>query len=237
MPLYEAHTRFVLGSRVLHADETPVALLDPGAGKTKKAYIWAYARGAFDPEPGVVYDFCPGAGRSTRSSSSAKWIGHAGARRVRRLRRGPALRRAHRRRLPGACEAEVRRAVQGQRQRRGRRRRSSASPGCTSIEADARDLTRRAAPAMRQERSKPLWEELHVWLQARAHARARRQRHRQGDRLQPEPLDGADAQFLLDGDVPIDNNHLENQIRPWAMGRRKHGCSPAASWPASARRS
>ena len=25
---------------------------------------------------------------------------------------------------------------------------------------------------------------------------------------------------LLDGDVPVDNNHLENQIRPWAMGRR-----------------
>lgn len=24
---------------------------------------------------------------------------------------------------------------------------------------------------------------------------------------------------LLDGDVPVDNNHLENRIRPWAMGR------------------
>jgi transposase len=42
----------VLGSRVLHADETPIALLDPGRGKTRKAYMWAYARGAFDPEPG-----------------------------------------------------------------------------------------------------------------------------------------------------------------------------------------
>jgi transposase len=25
---------------------------------------------------------------------------------------------------------------------------------------------------------------------------------------------------LLDGDVPIDNNHIENQMRPWALGRR-----------------
>ena len=25
---------------------------------------------------------------------------------------------------------------------------------------------------------------------------------------------------LDDGDVPVDNNHLENQIRPWAMGRK-----------------
>lgn len=25
---------------------------------------------------------------------------------------------------------------------------------------------------------------------------------------------------LLDGEVPVDNNHLENLIRPWAMERR-----------------
>ena len=56
-PLYEALREFVLSARVLHADETPVAMLDPGAGKTRKAYVWAYARGAFDCVPGVIYDF------------------------------------------------------------------------------------------------------------------------------------------------------------------------------------
>ena len=25
---------------------------------------------------------------------------------------------------------------------------------------------------------------------------------------------------LVDGDVPIDNNHIENLMRPWAMGRK-----------------
>ena len=53
LPLYEAHRAFVLGSRVVHADETPIGLLDPGAGKTKKAYMWAYARGAFEDKPAV----------------------------------------------------------------------------------------------------------------------------------------------------------------------------------------
>ena len=53
---------FVLGARVVQADETPVALLDPGGGKTKKAYMWAYARGAFEPDPGVIYEFCTGRG-------------------------------------------------------------------------------------------------------------------------------------------------------------------------------
>ena len=61
-PLYEAHKRFVLSCPVLHADETPVAMLDPGAGKTKRAYIWAYARGELDAQQGVIYEFCLGRG-------------------------------------------------------------------------------------------------------------------------------------------------------------------------------
>ena len=70
-PLFDAHREFVLGSQVLHTDETPVNMLYPkghaGApsgpsGKTKRAYIWAYARGSFDTLPGVAYDFCVGRG-------------------------------------------------------------------------------------------------------------------------------------------------------------------------------
>ncbi len=34
-PLLDVHREFVLGSQVLHANETPVEMLDPGAGKTK----------------------------------------------------------------------------------------------------------------------------------------------------------------------------------------------------------
>lgn len=70
-PLYDAHRAFILGARVLHADETPVSLLDPGAGKTRKAYVWAHARGAFDKIPGVVYDFCISRSARHRSRSSA----------------------------------------------------------------------------------------------------------------------------------------------------------------------
>ena len=62
-PLYEALKRFVLGSAVVQADETTVAMLDPGAGKTRKAYVWAYARGEFDPQPGVGLRLLPGPGQ------------------------------------------------------------------------------------------------------------------------------------------------------------------------------
>jgi transposase len=41
VPLFDAHRDFVLGARVLHADETPVRMLDPGARKTRQVYVWA----------------------------------------------------------------------------------------------------------------------------------------------------------------------------------------------------
>jgi transposase len=71
-PLYEAHKRFVLGAAVLHADETPIALLDPGNGKTRRAYVWAYARSLLEGPPGVILTSSARAvGRSIRRSSSA----------------------------------------------------------------------------------------------------------------------------------------------------------------------
>ena len=52
-PLHDALRRFILSCAVLQADETPVALMDPGAGKTRRAYVWAYARSWHDAVPGV----------------------------------------------------------------------------------------------------------------------------------------------------------------------------------------
>ena len=39
-PLVNALKAVMLKSAVLHADKTPVAMLDPGAGKTHRAYLW-----------------------------------------------------------------------------------------------------------------------------------------------------------------------------------------------------
>ena len=60
---------FVLGRPVVHADETPINMLDPGGGETKKAYMWAYARGAFEAAPRVAYDFCAGRGGEYQHAS------------------------------------------------------------------------------------------------------------------------------------------------------------------------
>jgi transposase len=60
-PLVDALKDEMLTHRVLHADETPVAMLKPANlrdGKTHRAYLWAYAPGAFEGMRAVVYDFC-----------------------------------------------------------------------------------------------------------------------------------------------------------------------------------
>ena len=56
-PLVDALKAALLSRAVLHADETPVAMLRPGHGKTHRAYLWSYGTTAFDPIRGVVFDF------------------------------------------------------------------------------------------------------------------------------------------------------------------------------------
>ena len=218
MPLFEAHKDFVLGSRVLHGDETTVALLDPGAGKTKTAYMWAYARGVFDPHPGVAYDFCTGRGAEFPFKFLGRWSGTL-------VRDGyvgyeKALLLADR--FDAGCLAHSRRKFD-------ELFKVNASPVAAQalqriawlyrIEADARDLTAEQRLKMRQDRSRPLCDELHVWL------KLERQRVPDGSGI-ARAIDyslnrwAALTRFLIDGDVPVDNNHLENQMRPWALGRR-----------------
>jgi transposase len=55
-PLVDALRAKVLTAEVLHADETPVAQLDPGAGKTKRAYLFAYRNA--DGPPIIVFNYC-----------------------------------------------------------------------------------------------------------------------------------------------------------------------------------
>lgn len=56
-PLIDALRDELLGRGVLHADETPVAMLKPGKGSTHKAYVWAYGTTSYDPLQAVIYDF------------------------------------------------------------------------------------------------------------------------------------------------------------------------------------
>jgi hypothetical protein len=67
-PLVDALKAALFTRAVLHADETPVAMLKPGHGKTHRAYLWSYGSTVFDPIKGVVFDFADSrAGRHVKA--------------------------------------------------------------------------------------------------------------------------------------------------------------------------
>ena len=61
-PLVDALSAELLRQDVLHADETPVAMLKPGHGKTHRAYLWSYCTTPFNPIKAVVFDFADSRG-------------------------------------------------------------------------------------------------------------------------------------------------------------------------------
>ena len=217
-PLFDVHREFVLGSQVLHADETPVDMLDPGAGKTKKAYVWAYARGSFDAQPGVAYDFCVGRAAKYPTAFLHGWAGIL----VRDEFKGYESVLRHEGRTGAGCLAHARRKFD-------ELIKVNQSPVALQavqrialiyrVEREAQGLTADERLAMRQVRSKPLWEELHLWL------RLERSRVPEGSAI-ARAIDyslnawGPLTAHLHDGRVPVDNNHIENLMRPWAMGRK-----------------
>ena len=87
------------------------------------------------------------------------------------------------------------------------------------IEREAHDLASDECLVMRRERAQPLWEELGTWL------RLERTRVPDGSAI-AGAIDytlnhcAALTMHLKNGNVPIDNNHVENLMRPWAMGRK-----------------
>ena len=218
IPLYDAHRKFVLSCSVVHADETPVAMLDPGAGKTKRAYIWAYARSGFDVSPGVVYEFCVGRGAKYPLEFLKGWSGtlvcdgYGGYDKV----------MDEERRIGAGCLAHARRKFD-------ELIKDNLSPVGTQaiqriaalykIEREIKGLSVQDRHAARQSSSKPLCKDLHEWL------KLERLRVPEGSATAKAiaySLNRWDAltAYLDNGAVQIDNNHIENLVRPWAMGRK-----------------
>ena len=75
-PLVAALCRYTLASAKVHADDTPVPVIDPGRGRTKTGRLWVYVRddrpaGSTEP-PAAWYRYSPNRkGRASTGSSEA----------------------------------------------------------------------------------------------------------------------------------------------------------------------
>jgi transposase len=228
-PLYGAHKRFVLDTSALHADETPIPLLDPGRGKTKKAYVWAYARSVRDGPPGVIYEFCAGRGAQFPLAflggqpppyAEPAWCGTLVCDQFSGY--DPVL-RAVAGRQAACCAAHARRKFEELTPHN-----AGASPVAVEalqrwariyhVEAQFAGMTPEDRRDGRQLLSKPLWDELRAWLQLE---RARVAGGAIGQAIDYSLNHWAELTLhLSDGRVPIDNNHIEQQIKPWKLGAK-----------------
>lgn len=220
-PLVNALKQEVLGHGVLHADETPVAMLAPGKKKTHKAYLWAYCPGVFEDMKAVVYDFAPSrAGEHARAflrrEDGVAWQGqlvcddYAGYKAS--FTQGI---------VEVGCAAHARRKFF---ELHASTQSATAAKALVffgelyAIEREVRGLDAQQRTAVRQEKARPVAQALHTWMLAQ------RVRATDGTAL-ARALDyslkrwAALTRYLDDGHLPIDNNWVENQIRPIALGR------------------
>lgn len=215
-PLVDALREALHDEPVLHADETPVPMLAPGKKKTHRAYVWAYASTAYSPIKAVVYEFAPSrAGEHARRFLQG-WQGKlvcddfAGYKAC----FGQAVTEigcmAHARRkffdLHAANQSQLAEFALQQ------------IAQLYEIERRGQSMTPEQRRVLRQEQARPLLDAFHQWLVLQ------RQKVPNGSAI-AKALDyslkrwSALSRYCDDGAVPIDNNWVENQIRPWALGR------------------
>ena len=216
-PLVDALKNDILSHAVLHADETPVAMLKPGNKKTHRSYLWAYAPGAFENMKAVVYDFCESrAGEHARTFLGA-WQGALVCDDFSGYKQSFTLGVTE-----VGCMANSRRKffdlhVSNKSQIAAQALQSISA--LYDIEREVKSLSAEERQKIRQTRSKPLTDAMHEWMQLQ------RQKITDGSAT-AKALDyslkrwGALTRFLDDGQLPIDNNWIENQIRPIAIGRK-----------------
>ena len=190
----------------------------PGRGKTKKAYVWVYRTTNYVTPRGVFYDFCPGRGAEHPNRVLKGFEGTL----VTDAYRGYHALQSQRGITAALCMAHARRHL-------FEAHKFNASPIAAhalkligelyKVERDAHDLDARNRLQLRQSRSKPIAQELHEWL------KEKRQLLAKSD-VTAKAIDyslcnwTALTHFLSDGNVPIDNNAVENSVRPLALGRR-----------------
>jgi transposase len=220
-PLVDALKTELLTRPVLHADETPVAMLKPGNGKTHRAYLWSYGTTVFDPLKAVVFDFADSrAGRHAQAflgtERENRWRGtlicddYAGYKQLFGDRITEAGCLAHARRKFFDLWANHKSAVAEQ---------ALVFFGALyDIEREVQDLDVDERRRIRQLKAKLIADDLHAWLLLQ------RQKVPEGAAT-AKAIDyslnrwAALTRFLADGSLPADNNWIENRIRPIALGR------------------
>jgi transposase len=208
----------------INIDETTLQVLkEPGRDPTSKSYMWIFRRG--DPEkPVLIYQY-----HATRSGDVARAFLHDfqgyvqtdGYSGYNFLDHDANIRHI-------GCWAHARRKFMDVIKTQGKNRKSGSADKALSyikklyrLEKEARnkDLSREEIYQMRQDKAKPILDDLYKWLSKKSVqtppkgllGKAVSYTLKQWDRL---------IGYIEDGRLAPDNNGAENSIRPFVIGRK-----------------
>jgi transposase len=223
-PLLEMLRLYILSGPLINIDETTVQVLsEPGRKPQSKSYAWVFRSGG--PLPGLYYHYAPSRSGKVAEEFLTRYEGYVqtdGYTGYNFLDTRPGV-------IHCGCWAHVRRkfnnaAKAGGEKYKGKGKANHALSLIRNlylIEREARNkgFDEEQTYQLRQERSRPIMEELEAWLRENV------------NRIPPKSLLGKAFNYTISqwarliryldtGSVRMDNNLIENSIRPFVIGRK-----------------
>ena len=216
----DAFKNHLLQQIAIHADETPIKVIDE---EREKSYMWVYCSGADSPNANssikniVLYDFQPSRAAACPKAFLQDYTGYLQV-------DGYAAYEQTQAKLVG-CFAHARRKFMDAQSVQPKGKIGKADWALNhiqklyAIERQLADKSPAKRYALRQEKSAPLLAQLKSWLDKSSHE------------VPPKSAIGAAifyclnqwnklAAYVQDGHVQIDNNRAERAIKPFVIGRK-----------------
>ena len=226
-PLMMVMKRLLYQGRVIHIDETRLQVLnEPNRENTQLSYMWVYGGGPPE-QPVIWYQYADSRGSEVpvdflfptedELPACEMYLVTDGYEGYNALSKSPGI-LGH-----GACWAHVRRrfveATHGRKNTAAAHQMVALISKLYQIERTARDQGAQEREAIRQKKAAPILDTIKTWLDEKA-----------TKVLPKSPLGTAITYtlnlwprlttYLEDGHIEIDNNKVENAIRPFVIGRK-----------------
>ena len=226
-PLVAALGRYTLAGEKVHADDTPVAVLDPGRGRTKTGRLWVYVRddrpAASTQAPAAWYRYSPNRKGEHPQAHLANYSGILQA----DAYGGYGKIYAGGRVVEASCWAHARRPFWDLHESQGFVPGSIAEQALQriaalyAIESQIRGQPPDVRRQVRQARAGPLLEDLHAWLASKLGKVSRKSELAKAIGYSLGRWASL-TRYRDDGRIELDNNAAERALRGVALGRNNY---------------
>jgi len=217
LPLQKLMVRRVLSGDVVGTDDTPVKVLDPELDRTRTGRFWAYV--GDDRHRYAVYDYTP---THKRDGPQAFLKDYRGVLQADAFSGYDAIYYGSKGKIvEAACCAHARRKFFEVRETAPALAHQALAffNRLYTIEHDAETLSTEARRALREEKSVPILNDMHVWFNEQLQALRPKSAVTGAIKYSLKNWDAL-CRFTTDGNIPIDNNRTERMLRDQAVGRK-----------------